>query len=193
LADLGIPILFAEPVNLDTDPDLEWIGVVDGGSLIWVYWDATQAGWQGNVLAILKNGMVSTPMLDTFEFTLVDINADGNRDLLSLREISDASEESMVDLDPNLAIYDLEADELLLDEDVDIDDLSDVDQDMVERLIDQVHMEELIPPMGMMPFYIQIGGEYTTLRSFLHECLDQLIAESDPAVIREDLMGSTPI
>lgn len=187
LAQVGVPILFAETVDLDDDPDLEWTGVVDGGGLIWASWDATEMGWQNVVSEVLSHEGFITPTLDEFEFCLLDVSGDGNDDLISLRQLSGERYGSQKDTEMFLAVYDLEADELLLDVSVDIDDLSEVDQDLVDMLVDRVHMEQLIPPMGMMPFYIQVNGEDKVLRSFLHESLDGLLMGGDPAMIRAGL------
>ncbi len=187
LAQVGIPVLFAETVDLDDDPDLEWIGVVDGGGLIWAYWDATEAGWQGFDLAALNDGDFRTATLDTFEFCLRDVSGDGIDDLISLRQLSGDRFGSQKDPVMFLAVYDFEADELLLDVSVGIDDLSEVDRDLVDELIDGIRLEQLYPPMGLPPYYIKLDGEYEALEYYLRDSLDELITDGDPAAIRAGL------
>ena len=183
LAQVGVPVLFAETVDLDDDPDLEWTGVVDGGGLIWAYWDATEAGWQGYALSDFDNGFISNPTLDSFESTLSDVNGDGIDDLISLRHVSDVSEGSEATSGMLLAAYDLAEDELIVDGSVSISDLSEVDQDIVE----EVRPMQLEGSYGMPPFYITVDGEEDALYLFLFGSLGALLTDCDPAAIRDDL------
>ena len=179
MTELGYSLAFTQTTNLDSDPELEWIGILEPIAPSLVIFDQTPAGW-----AIHPTGLYPFDEVVQLTWLLRDVTDDGVDDLLVLLEIG---ETALADLWPSYKVF--------------LFDTAVADYDLVHSISsyeDEVRLAEL--PLDFFPpersvtaaAWKQLEGfntEATSTYDYVRELVAAVLSPEHSDTLPEDLIA----
>ncbi|MEM7116174.1 MAG: hypothetical protein AAF614_27305, partial [Chloroflexota bacterium] len=170
----GIPVQYEAQAGLDADPDLEWMTIVDAGTLLWLIWDL-----DGNEWRVQHMWRLQGDNLQAIEFHTDDVANDEQAELVALIKTTGRGIRGDVQRVTNLYVVDWQNGRLRNNQ-VEAESLDDMPTTIFTDLYDAERYKQTIAG-GWLPTF-QMGEEVDWLFVLLDSIIE-LLQSAETAVL----------